>query len=83
MGEAFEWDEVKAAANYAKHGVSFEAATKAFKDAFAIERLDDRRDYGEDRYILTRTAERRGARRRLHREKRSYPDHLGAPRNQA
>jgi len=57
MGEAFEWDEAKAAANYAKHGVSFETATKAFKDAFAIERLDDRGDYGEDRYVLTGTAE--------------------------
>jgi uncharacterized protein len=37
--------------------VSFETATKAFKDAFAIERLDDRGDYGEDHYILTGTAE--------------------------
>ena len=57
MGETFEWDEAKAAANYAKHGVSFETSTKSFKDASAIERLDDRGDYGEDRYILTGTAE--------------------------
>jgi uncharacterized protein len=53
----FEWDEAKATENYAKHGVSFELATKVFKDPFAIERLDDREDYGEDRFILIGTAE--------------------------
>jgi uncharacterized DUF497 family protein len=53
----FEWDEAKAAENYAKHGVSFEMATEVFKDPFAVERLDDREDYGEDRFILVGTAE--------------------------
>jgi len=48
----FEWDEAKAAENYAKHGVSFETAIRAFDDAFAIEALDDREDYGEDRYSI-------------------------------
>jgi uncharacterized DUF497 family protein len=48
----FEWDEAKAAENFAKHGVSFETATEVFKDPFAIERVDDREDYGEDRFIL-------------------------------
>lgn len=43
-----EWDDTKAAENYAKHGVSFELAT----DPLAVERLDDREDYGEDRLIL-------------------------------
>lgn len=52
MSDPFEWDEAKAAENYAKHGVSFETATGVFKDPFAIERLDDRGDYGEDRFIL-------------------------------
>jgi uncharacterized protein len=33
----FAWDENKAADNYAKHGVSFELATKVFNDPFAIE----------------------------------------------
>jgi uncharacterized protein len=45
MSEPFEWDEAKAAENYAKHGV-------IFRDPFAIERLDDREDYGEERFIL-------------------------------
>jgi uncharacterized DUF497 family protein len=44
----FEWDDNKAAENYAKHGISFEAAVGVFEDAFAIERLDD----GEDRYSI-------------------------------
>jgi uncharacterized DUF497 family protein len=48
----FEWDEAKARSNYAKHGVSFALAEKVFGDPFAIERLDDRRDYGEVRFIL-------------------------------
>jgi uncharacterized protein len=57
MSDEFEWDEAKAAENYAKHGVSFEMAVQVFKDPFAIERLDDRDDYGEDRYILIGMAE--------------------------
>jgi uncharacterized protein len=57
MSSDFEWDEVKAAENYAKHGVSFEMATEVFEDPFASERLDDREDYDEDRFILTGMAE--------------------------
>jgi hypothetical protein len=38
----FEWDDAKAAANLAKHGVSFEQARAAFGDAFAIDFVDDR-----------------------------------------
>jgi len=43
--------------NYAKHGVSFETAIKVFRDPFGIERLDDRQDYGEERFILIGTVE--------------------------
>ena len=52
IGDDFEWDEAKAAENDAKHGVSFEMATLVFKDPFAVERLDDREHYSEDRFIL-------------------------------
>ena len=48
----FDWDDAKAAQNYADHGVSFETAKKVFNDPFATERLDDREDYGEDRYSI-------------------------------
>jgi len=50
--DGFEWDDTKAAQNYADHGVTFEAAKGVFKDPFAIERLDDREDYGEDRFVI-------------------------------
>lgn len=52
MSLEYEWDEVKATSNHTKHGVSFEAAKKVFQDPFAIERLDDRHDYGEVRFVL-------------------------------
>lgn len=48
----FEWDNAKAAENYARHGVTFETAVRVFDDAFAIERFDAREDYGEDRYSI-------------------------------
>jgi uncharacterized protein len=48
----FQWDDRKAAANYAAHGVTFEAARDVFKDPFALEWLDDREPYGEDRYVI-------------------------------
>lgn len=49
----FEWDDAKAAANYAKHGVSFRRARLAFADPFGIAEYDDREDYGEDRFTRT------------------------------
>jgi uncharacterized protein len=48
----FEWDKAKAAANFAKHGVNFEQARQAFNDPFAIDFVDDREDFSEDRLIL-------------------------------
>lgn len=48
----FEWDPVKANANYRLHGVTFELAQTVFRDAFAVERQDDREDYGEERFII-------------------------------
>jgi uncharacterized DUF497 family protein len=48
----FIWDEAKAESNFIKHGVSFEAAQDIFVDPFAIEQLDDREDYGEERYAI-------------------------------
>ena len=48
----FEWDDAKAVENDRKHGVTFEAAITAFADPFAVEIVDDREDYGEERMIL-------------------------------
>jgi uncharacterized DUF497 family protein len=52
IDDDFEWDAAKAAANFAAHGVSFEAAKPVFDDPFAIERLDVRRNYGEERFNI-------------------------------
>jgi len=49
---SFEWDDEKADENYDKHGVSFELAKLVFEDLLAVERIDDRHDYGEERFIL-------------------------------
>jgi uncharacterized protein len=52
MSLEFEWDKAKAEENYAKHGVSFEMAKGVFKDSFATGFLDDREDYGEERFAI-------------------------------
>jgi uncharacterized DUF497 family protein len=49
MNIEYEWDEAKAAANLAKHGVSFTAAARALDDPRKIERFDERFDYSEER----------------------------------
>ena len=46
----FEWDEDKAAANLAKHRVSFLTDAEVFANEI-LERIDDREDYGEVRWI--------------------------------
>lgn len=52
MNLKFEWNKSKAKDNYSKHGVSFELAQKVFKDPFAVKFLDDRQDYGEERFVI-------------------------------
>jgi uncharacterized DUF497 family protein len=48
----FEWHPAKARSIYAKHGVAFDTARKAFSDPFMVEVLDDTEDYGEERYLV-------------------------------
>jgi len=48
----FEWDEDKAARNLIEHKVSFEQAALACRDPFAVEWIDERDDYGEERIGL-------------------------------
>ena len=54
----FEWNKSKAKDNFAKHGVSFELAKRVFNDPFAVEFLDDREDYDEERFVITRMVDR-------------------------
>ena len=53
----FEWNDAKATANWKTHGVRFELAKTVFNDPFAIERLDNREDYGEERFVIVGMAE--------------------------
>jgi uncharacterized DUF497 family protein len=46
----FEWDEAKAKNNLEKHSVSFLTAAAIFSNE-RLERIDDREDYGELRWI--------------------------------
>ena len=48
----FEWDEEKAAANLAKHGVSFEEARTVFDDPLYVDFYDPDHSSGEHRYII-------------------------------
>jgi uncharacterized DUF497 family protein len=45
----FEWDDEKARANLAKHGISFKAAQLVFSDPYRQTEPDRRFDYGEER----------------------------------
>ena len=74
----FQWDDEKAVSNYGKHRVRFEAARNVFKDPFAVELIDDRHDYGEDRFVLIGMAIGSLANRRLLPEGRDDPHHIGA-----
>jgi uncharacterized protein len=47
----FEWDSRKAAANAAKHGVSFDEATTVFNDPLALTFDDPAHSQGEYRYL--------------------------------
>jgi len=47
----FEWDADKAQKNLEKHGIRFEIAAAVFIDPNHITAIDDRFDYGEERYV--------------------------------
>jgi uncharacterized protein len=45
-----EWDEDKNESNFDKHGIDFETAMLIWEGR-TVEQVDDRRDYGEPRFI--------------------------------
>jgi uncharacterized protein len=83
-----EWDDLKAAANEAKHGVSFLLAARIFRDKHHVEKPDPKHSVVEERFfaigdvegvILTLIFTRRGktiriisARRASQEERREY-----------
>lgn len=48
----FEWDPAKAAANFKKHGVSFEEAQSVFYDEFAVQFFDETHSSEEERFLM-------------------------------
>jgi len=48
----FDWDPRKAAANFRKHGVSFEEAVTVFVDEDALIILDPDHSSSEERYVI-------------------------------
>jgi uncharacterized DUF497 family protein len=48
----FEWDEEKAAANLAKHDVSFDEAKTVFNDPLFVDFYDPDHSFDEQRYII-------------------------------
>ena len=48
----FEWNEVKAQLNIAKHGVSFEEAKTVFRDRFGLIIFDEEHSSNEERFLL-------------------------------
>jgi uncharacterized DUF497 family protein len=55
----FQWDDAKAAENYANHGITFESARDVFSDPFALDWPDESEAYGEARYITIGMADGR------------------------
>jgi uncharacterized DUF497 family protein len=47
----FEWDSIKAAKNFRKHGVTFEEASAVFDDPNFIMVVDDEHSIDEERFI--------------------------------
>jgi uncharacterized DUF497 family protein len=55
----FEWDEEKAKANLAKHGVSFEEAKTVFDDPLYVDFYDPDHSLDEHRYIIIGESQQR------------------------
>ena len=55
----FEWDEKKAAANLAKHRVSFDEATTVFDDPLYVDFYDPDHSIDERRYIIIGESQQR------------------------
>ena len=71
----FEWDDAKAALNARQHGIGFEAVALLFRAVDLLEDIDDREDYGEDRWLAIGPDRRPCATRRLCLARNAPPHH--------
>ena len=56
MPYRFEWSAEKAAANFGKHGVSFDEAVTAFGDPLSVLLPDPDHSTGEERFLVMGTS---------------------------
>lgn len=54
----FDWDDGKAQANLAKHGVSFQEAASVFDDPLSITFPDPNHSFAEDRSVIVGHSDR-------------------------
>ena len=54
----FDWDESKAQANLAKHGITFDEAKSVFTDPFYVDFYDPDHSDEEERYIIIGQSQR-------------------------
>ena len=54
----YEWDEIKAKLNIAKHGVSFDEAKTAFCDEYGVVVFDEEHSDDEERFYLLAMSEK-------------------------
>ena len=52
MKQQFDWHVPKAETNRRDHGITFDQGAKAIADPFAVEWIDKRENYGEERVNL-------------------------------
>jgi uncharacterized DUF497 family protein len=80
--DEYEWLDAKAARNWRDHGITFVQAKAVFRDGYAVEYLDDRDGYDEERInrigsfggiILHVTYTMRGVRKRIISARRAEP----------
>ncbi len=80
MSVRFEWDEAKRKLNLRKHGVDFADLPPLF-DGVTVTVLDDRFEYGEDRFLTLGVLQGIGLRRGSHRDGRGNSIHIGTQGN--
>jgi uncharacterized DUF497 family protein len=71
----FEWDEKKARANVAKHGVTFHEAASVFGDPLALTFRDPDRATREDRFLHSVSHQRASPRCHSHGTRSVYSNH--------
>jgi uncharacterized protein len=79
----FEWDPLKAEANYKKHGVRFAESLVVFEDDYAVTIEDDESDPEEQRFVSIGRGVKGHVLVVVHLPGNSHTDHFSTPGNAA